>query len=79
MEKTSRLLSAVILFVLAAQSCAEDMDRKTVSAREIVKESGIKGGLVVHVGKGNGKVTADFFANDRYVVHGLYGNRQDVD
>ena len=79
MQKTSRLLSAVILFVLATQSCAENMDRQTISAQEMVKASGLEGGLVVHLGNGDGVATADFFANDRYVVHGLYGTRRNVD
>ena len=79
MQKASRLLSTVIIFVLATQSWPENMDRRTVSAQEMVKASGIKGGLVVHVGNGDGTVTADFFANDRYVVHGLYDTRGNVD
>ncbi|MFC1633513.1 PQQ-binding-like beta-propeller repeat protein [Planctomycetota bacterium] len=79
MQKALRLLSAVILFALATQSWAEDMDQQIISAREMIKASGIKGGLVVHVGNGDGTVTADFFANDRYVVHGLYGTRRNVD
>jgi len=79
MQKASRLLSAVILFVLATQSWAEDMDRQTISAQEIVKTSGIKGGLIVHVGNSDGTVTADFCTNDRYVVHGLYGTIHNVD
>lgn len=79
MQKAPRLLSAVILFVLAGQSWAEDMDHQTISAQDIVKASGIKGGLVVHVGNGDGTVTADLFANDRYVVHGLYDTRRNVD
>lgn len=41
------------------------------SAQEILKESGIKGGLIVHIGCRDGKLTAAFRANDSYVVHGL--------
>jgi len=35
------------------------MDQQAISAQEMVKASGIKGGLVVHVGNGDGAVTAD--------------------
>ncbi|MHC4891195.1 MAG: outer membrane protein assembly factor BamB family protein, partial [Planctomycetota bacterium] len=41
------------------------------SAQEILKESGIKGGLIVHIGCLEGKLTAALRANDSYVVHGL--------
>ena len=79
MQEASRLLSAVIVLVLPIQNWAEEMDPQAISAREMVKASGIKGGLVVHVGNGDGMVTADFLANDRYVVHGLYGAKRSVD
>jgi len=41
------------------------------SVQEILKESGIKGGLIVHIGCRDGKLTAAFRANDSCVVHGL--------
>ena len=41
------------------------------SAQEILKESGIKGGLIVHIGCGDGKLTTALGTNDSYLVHGL--------
>jgi len=41
------------------------------SPRELVAASGVKGGLVVHVGCGEGEFTAALRINDRYVVQGL--------
>ena len=41
------------------------------SAREILKESGIKGGLIVHIGCDDGHLTAELHANGAYLVHGL--------
>ena len=79
MQKASQLLSSVILFALATQSWAEDPDRQILSAQEMVKASGITGGLVVHIGDGDGMVTADFAASNSYVVHGLYDTRRHVD
>ena len=38
---------------------------------QILQESGIQGGLIVHLGCGDGKLTAGFCVNDRYLVHGL--------
>ncbi len=41
------------------------------SAEEILDVTGVEGGLVVHLGCGDGKLTALLHANDRYLVHGL--------
>jgi len=40
-------------------------------AAQILKSTGIQGGLVVHFGCGDGKLTAELWANDSYLVHGL--------
>ncbi len=50
----------------------------TVS-RTILTESGVKGGLVVHIGCGNGKLTAALRANAGYRVHGLDTRAENVD
>jgi outer membrane protein assembly factor BamB len=47
-------------------------------AKEIIAEAGIKGGLVVHLGCGDGTQTAALRVNDRYLVHGLDSDRQKV-
>jgi outer membrane protein assembly factor BamB len=41
------------------------------SVQEILKESGIKGGLIVHIGCDDGKLTAALGTNDSYLVHGM--------
>ncbi len=40
-------------------------------AKQILKEAGVTGGLVVHVGCGDGRLTTALRINDRLVVHGL--------
>ncbi len=40
-------------------------------AKQILDTTGIKGGLIVHIGCGDGKLTAALRANDGYIVHGL--------
>ena len=40
-------------------------------AGRILAATGVKGGLVVHLGCGDGKLTAALRASDRYLVHGL--------
>jgi len=40
-------------------------------ARQILEATGVRGGLVVHLGCADGKLTAALRANDRFLVHGL--------
>jgi 2-polyprenyl-3-methyl-5-hydroxy-6-metoxy-1,4-benzoquinol methylase len=44
------------------------------TAREILNTTGLKGGLIVHLGCGNGELTSALHINDRYLVHGLDTN-----
>ena len=60
------LTTVVLLGMLSTLSMA-----KTREAGQILETTGIKGGLVVHIGSGDGKLTAALCVNDRYVVHGL--------
>ena len=50
---------------------AEVEATQTPSAGAILKETGVKGGLIVHLGCGDGKLTAQLRASDSYLVHGL--------
>jgi SAM-dependent methyltransferase len=47
-------------------------------ANELLKLSGIKGGLVVHLGCSNGKLTARLRIGDQYFVHGLDSDPTEV-
>jgi len=49
------------------------------SARQILATTGVKGGLVVHVGCGDGKLTAALRANDSYLVHGLDADAKNIE
>jgi len=44
------------------------------SATDIIKETDFKGGLIVHLGCGDGKLTAALHVNDTCLVHGLDSN-----
>ena len=50
----------------------------SVSAREILRLTGVQGGLVVHLGCGDGKLTTELRANNSYVVHGLDTNPENI-
>ena len=41
------------------------------SAKDIVSATGVKGGLVVHIGCGDGRLTSALRVNDSYLVQGL--------
>ena len=66
------VLSAVPLEVNAAPAAASD-------AAKLIEQSGIKGGLVVHLGLSDGKLTAALKANSRYQVHGIDRDLAKVD
>ncbi len=56
------------VFVTAAPSSSQEL------ATQILDAAGVKGGLIVHVGCGDGKLTAALRAGDGYIVHGLDGD-----
>ena len=69
-----RVLVAVVLCMSACTLQAE-----SDLARQILQTSGVKGGLVVHIGCGDGKLTTALRANDSYLVHGLDTDAKNVE
>ncbi len=65
-------LAVGLLFCTGALQAADP------SPKEILKSTGTTGGLVVHIGCGDGKVTAALRANDSYLVHGLDTDAKNV-
>ena len=61
-------LLAVCLF--AGTAPAKKIDAIS-QAKEILDTTGVQGGIVVHLGCGDGKLTAALRVSDRYTVHGL--------
>ena len=47
-------------------------------ARRMLAETGVQGGLVVHLGCGDGRLTAELPANGRFRVHGLDSDEDNV-
>ena len=62
----STILTCVILFFLLPVPLA-----LAEEATELLRFSGVEGGLVVHLGCSDGKLTARLRAGDQYFVHGL--------
>ena len=48
------------------------------AADEILDSTGVGGGLVVHLGCGDGRLTAELAADDGYLVHGLDADAEDI-
>ncbi len=66
--RNSCLFRTIVLAVaLTAAPGRADMDQ----AKQILDATGVRGGLIVHVGCGDGKLTSALRANDSYIVHGL--------
>jgi outer membrane protein assembly factor BamB len=51
---------------------------KNKQAEYILQESGVKGGFIVHIGCGTGRLTAALCANNSYLVHGLDANAKNI-
>jgi len=49
------------------------------SGIEILRSTGTTGGLVVHLGCGDGRLTAELCPDDRYLVHGLDADAANVE
>jgi len=74
--------SIVVLLVLAVilVGCVEqDSSPEAEQAQQILDASGVKGGLIVHVNCGDGKLTAALRANDSYLVHGLDADAKNIE
>ena len=63
----------LLLCVSAVQSAPPEQQ-----AARILETCGVQGGLIVHVGCGDGKVTAALRAGDAYIVHALDRDGADV-
>ncbi|MHC4405727.1 MAG: outer membrane protein assembly factor BamB family protein, partial [Planctomycetota bacterium] len=67
------IIAPVILWFAGSPCCLADR-----RADSIIESTGIRGGLVVHLGCGDSKLTAALHADDRYLVHGLGTNAAQV-
>ncbi len=63
------VLPACVTVLRAAESSQQDDAGQ--SAQQILKATGVAGGLIVHLGCGDGRLTAALYAGDSYLVHGL--------
>lgn len=73
-------ICTLALFALAATSAQNVLYAETASeqANRILKATGVKGGVVVHVGCGSGELTAALHRSDAFRVHGLDTNPKEI-
>lgn len=67
------LICLVILLSFLSTTIAQERQ-----AQQILEATGVKGGLIVHIGCGDGQLTAALRASDRYLVHGLDSKADNV-
>ena len=60
-----------VIFLTILSLCLPARILMALTASDIIKESGVQGGLVVHLGCGHGELTAGLRVNERYLVQGL--------
>ncbi len=64
------LFAALLTREAIAQAQAPDLPPKQAAA-QILQQSGVRGGFIVHLNCGDGRVTAALRASDSFQVHGL--------
>ncbi|MGD8499822.1 MAG: PQQ-binding-like beta-propeller repeat protein, partial [Phycisphaerales bacterium] len=77
-NKTRALpLRVLLTVVLAGMSCpavsgkSGGLDTSQRAAQAILDETGVQGGLIVHIGCGDARLTRSLHVNESYLVHGL--------
>ncbi len=65
------ILAGVVAIATEANAQQSGSRSETKQARQILEATGVKGGLLVHVGCGDGRLTAALRASEAYLVHGL--------
>ncbi|HIK93794.1 MAG TPA: methyltransferase domain-containing protein [Planctomycetes bacterium] len=73
-----RFFSAVLLLITIVHSPSAVQADATSDANSILSESGVSAGFVVHLGAGDGSLTAALRQNDLIQVHGLEADPTNV-
>jgi outer membrane protein assembly factor BamB len=76
---SATLLAGLMLAaVSAAFSSPPQAGPEQQQAQQILAATGVQGGLIVHLGCGNGKLTAALHAGDNFLVHGLDADAKNI-
>ncbi len=74
--KTASALGLALLMLICAPTAGGES--AAGDAKGILEAGGVKGGLVVHVNCGDGKLTAGLLGDGRFLVHGLDSSAANV-
>jgi len=69
--RTRRIVTLIVLVLALMINPAPAADSQRRQAGQILDDTGVKGGFIVHIGCGDGKLTAAMGADERYLVQGL--------
>jgi len=72
-------LAALTVILATAVGVIRAAPSPEAQAKAILDATGVRGGLVVHLGCGDGRLTAAMRAGEAYLVHGLDANPADVE
>ena len=73
-----RFTRPLTLVTILAAVCLS-ITAHAASARDILRETGVDGGFIVHLGCGGGKLTVALRVDERYTVHGLDADAERVE
>ena len=76
--RTQRIVTLIVLVLALMINPVPAAESQQQKAGQILSDTGVKGGLIVHIGCGDGKLTGALHANDSYLVHGLDRNAGNV-
>ena len=80
MKKTSVLSAAFTCLLAISLTVSVTADEQAgQEAQRILDATGVKGGVVVHIGCGDGSLTAALCANESYIVQGLDDDAKNIE
>ncbi len=77
--RTSCLSIFVLVMLLSSLASAAQAGAESRLAERIIGNAGVKGGLIVHIGCGDGKLTAALRTSEAYLVQGLDTDQTNVE
>jgi len=71
LKKSILWISGIVIAAIIIISIFYSVDNHVSEAENILDKTGVKGGLIIHAGTTNGKLTTALHVNGRYIVQGL--------
>jgi len=76
--RVQRIITLIVLVIALTVTSIPAAESQQQIARQILDDTGVKGGLIVHIGCGNGKLTGALRAGNSFLVHGLDKDTKNV-